>query len=210
MGLPPIAWTSDNALVAAMRPKSNGSSTIGMKKSVVATKKARSGAIAARLASLPKPIVQRRDHARSRPAKSKPIRIWIHSGSSSARRRSAISVRRGEFGAPPAIAIGSLIGGLPKGNRMRNAIDGLVEREVQLPGATRQSVFDALVEFDVELFRRRARSRADERRKTYLHDRTARILLYFRHGFTSGSTTPADVRLISLIEALPKSAARSS
>jgi hypothetical protein len=93
---------------------------------------------------------------------------------------------------------------------MRNEIDGLVEREVQLPGATRQSVFDALVEFDVELFRRRARSRADERRKTYLHDRAARILLYFRHGFTSGSATPEDVRLISLIEALPNSAARSS
>jgi len=116
----------------------------------------------------------------------------------------------GEFGAPPAIAIGSLIGGLPKRNHMRNEIDGLVEREVQLPGATRQSVFDALVEFDVELFRRRARSRADERRKTYLHDRAARILLYFRHGFTSGSATPEDVRLISLIEALPNSAARSS
>ncbi len=103
-----------------------------------------------------------------------------------------------------------LTGGLPKRNHMRNAIDDLVEREVQLPGATRQSVFDALVEFDVELFRRRARSRADERRKTYLHDRAARILLYFRHGFTSGSTTREDVRLISLIEALPKSAARSS
>ena len=37
IGLPPIAYTSDSALVAAMRPKSNGSSTIGMKKSVVAT-----------------------------------------------------------------------------------------------------------------------------------------------------------------------------
>src|SRR5262245_48318999 len=37
IGLPPIAYTSEIALVAAMRPKSNGSSTIGVKKSVVAT-----------------------------------------------------------------------------------------------------------------------------------------------------------------------------
>ena len=36
-GWPPIAYTSEIALVAAMAPKSNGSSTIGMKKSVVAT-----------------------------------------------------------------------------------------------------------------------------------------------------------------------------
>ena len=36
-GVPPIAYTSEIALVAAMAPKSNGSSTIGMKKSVVAT-----------------------------------------------------------------------------------------------------------------------------------------------------------------------------
>jgi hypothetical protein len=36
-GLPPMAYTSEIALVAAMRPKSYGSSTIGMKKSVVAT-----------------------------------------------------------------------------------------------------------------------------------------------------------------------------
>ncbi|KAG1483569.1 hypothetical protein G6F54_013529 [Rhizopus delemar] len=36
-GRAPIAYRSDSALVAAMRPKSNGSSTIGMKKSVVAT-----------------------------------------------------------------------------------------------------------------------------------------------------------------------------
>ena len=36
-GRAPIAYRSDNALVAAMRPKSNGSSTMGMKKSVVAT-----------------------------------------------------------------------------------------------------------------------------------------------------------------------------
>ena len=35
-GLPPMAYTSDKALVAAMRPKSNGSSTMGVKKSVVA------------------------------------------------------------------------------------------------------------------------------------------------------------------------------
>jgi hypothetical protein len=37
IGVPPIAYTSEMALVAAMRPKSYGSSTIGMKKSVVAT-----------------------------------------------------------------------------------------------------------------------------------------------------------------------------
>ena len=37
MGLPPMAYTSDSALVAAMRPNSYGSSTMGMKKSVVAT-----------------------------------------------------------------------------------------------------------------------------------------------------------------------------
>ncbi|KAG1578701.1 hypothetical protein G6F46_015754 [Rhizopus delemar] len=36
MGVPPIAYTSDSAFVAAMRPKSNGSSTMGMKKAVVA------------------------------------------------------------------------------------------------------------------------------------------------------------------------------
>ncbi len=36
IGVPPIAYTSDSALVAAIRPKSKGSSTIGMKKSVVA------------------------------------------------------------------------------------------------------------------------------------------------------------------------------
>ncbi|MNV89249.1 hypothetical protein D3C71_1835300 [compost metagenome] len=36
MGVPPMAYTSDSALVAAMRPKSCGSSTMGMKKSVVA------------------------------------------------------------------------------------------------------------------------------------------------------------------------------
>ena len=93
---------------------------------------------------------------------------------------------------------------------MRDAIDDLVEREVKLSGATRESVFDALVELDVELSRRRSRSRADERRKTYLHNRAARILLYFRHGFTSGNATPEDVRLINLIEALPSSGARSS
>ena len=90
---------------------------------------------------------------------------------------------------------------------MRGAIDDLVEREVQLPGATRESVFDALVEFDVELARRRLRSRTDERRRTYLHNRASRILLYFRHGFTSGKGTAEDVRLINLIESLPKSGA---
>jgi hypothetical protein len=36
MGRPPMAYTSLMALVAAMRPKSKGSSTMGMKKSVVA------------------------------------------------------------------------------------------------------------------------------------------------------------------------------
>ena len=36
IGRPPIAYTSEMALVAAMRPKSYGSSTMGMKKSVVA------------------------------------------------------------------------------------------------------------------------------------------------------------------------------
>jgi hypothetical protein len=36
-GVPAIAYTSEIALVAAMAPKSYGSSTIGMKKSVVAT-----------------------------------------------------------------------------------------------------------------------------------------------------------------------------
>ena len=35
IGLPPIAKISLIALVAAIRPKSNGSSTIGIKKSVV-------------------------------------------------------------------------------------------------------------------------------------------------------------------------------
>jgi hypothetical protein len=36
IGRPPIAYTSLIALVAAMRPNSYGSSTMGMKKSVVA------------------------------------------------------------------------------------------------------------------------------------------------------------------------------
>ncbi len=36
MGLPPIAQTSETAFAAAIRPKSAGSSTTGMKKSVVA------------------------------------------------------------------------------------------------------------------------------------------------------------------------------
>ena len=35
-GRPPIAYTSEMALAAAIRPKSRASSTIGMKKSVVA------------------------------------------------------------------------------------------------------------------------------------------------------------------------------
>ena len=93
---------------------------------------------------------------------------------------------------------------------MRDAIDDLVEREVQLSGATRESVFDALVELDVELSRRPSRSRSDQRRKTYLHNRAARILIYLRRGFSGGNTTPEDVRLINLIEALPSSGVRSS
>ena len=36
-GVPPIAYTSDSALVAAIRPQSYGSSTMGVKKSVVTT-----------------------------------------------------------------------------------------------------------------------------------------------------------------------------
>src|SRR6266566_2972832 len=43
-GVAPIAYKSENALVAAMRPKSYGSSTMGVKKSTVATI-ARSGVI---------------------------------------------------------------------------------------------------------------------------------------------------------------------
>jgi hypothetical protein len=93
---------------------------------------------------------------------------------------------------------------------MCDAIDDLVEREVQLSGATRESVFDALVELDVELSRRPSRSRSDQRRKTYLHHRAARILIYLRRGFSDGNTTPEDVRLINLIEALPSSGVRSS
>jgi hypothetical protein len=37
-GVPPIANTSDSALAAAMRPKSRGSSTTGVKKSTVCTR----------------------------------------------------------------------------------------------------------------------------------------------------------------------------
>src|ERR1700761_7954011 len=37
-GVPPIAYTSERALVAAIRPQSYGSSTTGVKKSVVATR----------------------------------------------------------------------------------------------------------------------------------------------------------------------------
>jgi hypothetical protein len=36
-GLAPIAYTSDTAFAAATRPKSNGSSTMGVKKSTVCT-----------------------------------------------------------------------------------------------------------------------------------------------------------------------------
>jgi len=34
-GVPPIAYTSESAFAAAMRPKSNASSTMGVKKSTV-------------------------------------------------------------------------------------------------------------------------------------------------------------------------------
>jgi hypothetical protein len=92
---------------------------------------------------------------------------------------------------------------------MRNEIDDLVEREVKLPGATRESVFIALVQLDAQLARGRSRMLADKRRKTNLRDRAGRMLLYFRHGFAGGNATPEDVRLISLIEALPRSGAKS-
>ena len=51
-GVPPIAYTSDIAFVAAMRPQSYGSSTIGVKKSSVAMM-ARSSSSAQTAASSP-------------------------------------------------------------------------------------------------------------------------------------------------------------
>ena len=88
---------------------------------------------------------------------------------------------------------------------MRDAIDELVERGVKLPGATRESVFIALVQLDAQLSRRRTRTQAEKQRKTTLRDRAGRILLYFRHGFVGGTAPPEDMRLIGLIEALPRS-----
>jgi hypothetical protein len=88
---------------------------------------------------------------------------------------------------------------------MQDEIDELVEREVKLPGATRESVFIALVQLDAQLSRRRSRTQAEKLRKTNLRDRTGRILLYFRHGFLGGKAFPGDMRLIGLIEALPRS-----
>jgi hypothetical protein len=85
---------------------------------------------------------------------------------------------------------------------MRDEIDELVEREVKLPGATRESVFIAMVQLDAQLSRNRSKTLAEKQRKTNLRDRASRILLYFRHGFAAGNVTPEDVRLIGLIEAL--------
>jgi hypothetical protein len=90
---------------------------------------------------------------------------------------------------------------------MRDEIEGLVERQVKLPGATRESVFIALVQLDAQLSRRRSRTLVEKQRKTTLRDRAGRILLYFRHGFTAGNASPEDMRLIDLIEALPRSGA---
>jgi hypothetical protein len=92
---------------------------------------------------------------------------------------------------------------------MRDEVDDLLDREAKLPGATGESVFIALVQFDAQLTRRRSKTPADKRRRTMLHDRAERILLYFRHGFTAGNTTVEDARLIGLIEALPRSGVKS-
>ena len=92
---------------------------------------------------------------------------------------------------------------------MRDEIDDLVEREAKLPAATRESVLIALVQFDGQLTRRRSKTLADKRRRTMLHNQAGRILLYFRHGFTAGNTSAEDARLIGLIEALPRSGAKS-
>jgi hypothetical protein len=92
---------------------------------------------------------------------------------------------------------------------MRDAIDELVERELKLPGATRESVFIALVQLDAQLSRRRTKTLAEKQTKTKLRDRAGRILLYFRHGFVGGKASPEDTRLIGLIEALPRSGPES-
>jgi hypothetical protein len=92
---------------------------------------------------------------------------------------------------------------------MRDEIDDLVEREAKLPRATRESVLIALVQFDGQLTRRRSKTLADKRGRTMLHNQAGRILLYFRHGFTAGNTSAEDARLIGLIEALPRSGAKS-
>jgi hypothetical protein len=90
---------------------------------------------------------------------------------------------------------------------MRDEIDELVEREVRSPGATRESVFIALVQLDAQLSRRRSRTQAEKQRKTHLRDRAGRILLYFRHGFIGGKASPDDIRLMNLIEAVQRSEA---
>ena len=93
---------------------------------------------------------------------------------------------------------------------MRDEIDELVEREVKSPGATRESVFIAMVQLDAQLSRRRSRTLAEKQRNTKLRDRASRIPLYFRHGFAAGNVTPEDVRLIDLVEALARSGPKSS
>ena len=78
---------------------------------------------------------------------------------------------------------------------MRDEIDEIVERQVKLPGATRESVFIALVQLDAGLSRRRSRAQAEKQRKTNSRNRAGKILLYFRHGFLAGTASPEDVRL---------------
>jgi hypothetical protein len=96
----------------------------------------------------------------------------------------------------------------PPAIQMRDEIDELVEREVRATGATRESVFIALVQFDAQLSRSRTRTLAEKQRKTNLRSRAGRILLYFRHGFIGGKAPAEDMRLIGLIEAPPRSEAR--
>ena len=92
---------------------------------------------------------------------------------------------------------------------MRDEIDELVEREVSLPGATRESVFIAVAQLDAQFSRRRSRPLAEKQQKSKLRDRASRILLYFRHGFAAGNATPEDLQLIGLIEALARSGSKS-
>ena len=67
-GRPPIAYTSDSALAAAIRPQSPGSSTIGVKKSVVSTS-ARSSSSRSTAASSPSAAPTSRSPAQAaRPA----------------------------------------------------------------------------------------------------------------------------------------------